>query len=407
MKKKTVIRALGALESWAWQIDAVSPKNFSVTAEVSGCTTIDGWSKALKDVQSRHPLINAYVDTSNDGRLYFFHNHTVEIPLRVSRLNKTSFIEEEIQREFFTPLNISDTALLKAALLYSEERCVIILTSHHAIADGRSLAYFIYDVLQRLAGNAQPDLTLLPSIEDLCSPNIDPIGDIKKPSFTSKPVPYTERSLAKLKITRERLSPEFSTLIRKRAKQERTTVHGALSAAVACSLYKSPGWDERPVRICTPIDARKYSRLDYGLCFLALFPTYSYHTAEPDMFWDISRSITDDLSYYREKSGMTALVDLLEPYMNNHGLEKMIYFDREICAPDLMISNLGVLPFTKNLGELKIESIWGPNILIGTKGEQNIGVSTINDSIHLIHASYQSIPDLLEDAKKILLMATK
>ncbi|WP_100052953.1 condensation domain-containing protein [Lonsdalea iberica] len=407
MKKPAVIRELGVLERRAWQMDAVSPKNLSMTAEVSGFTTIESWSKALKDVQSRHPLLNAYVGTNGEGQLCFFHDDSIEIPLRVSYLNETYSVEQEIKREFFTPSDTSDKALLKAALLYSEERCIIIVTSHHGISDGRSLSFFIYDVLQRLAGNTLPALTLLPPIEDLFSSSLDSIGNIKPPSFTNKPVPYTERNFAKLKIFRERLSPGLSSKIRQRAKQEKTTVHGTLSAAFAFSLYKSPEWDGRPVRICTPIDARKHFGLDYSLCFLALFPTYSYNPAKPVTFWDISRLITNDLSCYREKSGMTALMDFYQPYMDNNDFENKISFDNEMCAPDIMLSNLGILPFSENLGDIKIDSIWGPNILVGTEGEQSIGVATINNSIHLIHASYQSMPTLLENTKRTLLKAVE
>ncbi|WP_208718385.1 phthiocerol/phthiodiolone dimycocerosyl transferase family protein [Pantoea cypripedii] len=232
--------------------------------------------------------------------------------------------------------------MLKAALLYSEKRCVIIFTAHHAIADGRSLAHFIHDLLETLAGKNLPELALLPSPEDLCSLNEESVGNIKMPHFAAEPVPYAERSLAKLQILRQRLSPELSGRIRQRAKQENTTVHGALSAAFGLALYQSPSWHDRQVRICTPIDARKYSESDYGLSFLALFPTYSYEASNTDDFWSIARAVTDDLNLYREKHGMVELINLVRPTMKNNGLNGMIQFDREICAPDILISNPGI-----------------------------------------------------------------
>ncbi|WP_455813075.1 hypothetical protein [Pseudomonas graminis] len=400
-------RALGALESYAWQIDTTSPKHFTVTAEISGMTTIADWQAALKKAQLRHPLINARVDTGHDGRLHFFHDLLVEIPLRVARLDKIVSVEDEIRREFSAPFGVGDIALLKAALLYSKERCVLIITAHHAIADGRSLSYFIHDVLEVLAGKELADLALLPSVEELCSPAEGPIGDIRKPAVTASPVPYTERSLSRLKILRHQLSPELSGKIRQRSKQENTTVHGALAAAFVFALYHSSGWSGRPVRLTTPIDARKYSALDFGLSFLALFPTYAYEASNPESFWDISRAITDDLNAYRTKPGMTALVDMLEPFMNDHGLPNMMRFDREICAPDILISNLGVLPFSDCFGHLTLDALWGPNVLIGTEGEQTIGVATINNTINLLHTSYQSTPDFLVNAERILMLATE
>lgn len=155
-QSKSVLRALGALESYAWQIDTTSPKHFTVTAEVSGRTIPADWQVALKKVQLRHPLVNARVDGGSDGRLYFLHDQSVEIPLRIARIDKILSIEHEIKREFSAPFGTGDVALLKAALLYGEERCVIIITAHHAIADGMSLAHFIHDILQTLAGESLP-----------------------------------------------------------------------------------------------------------------------------------------------------------------------------------------------------------------------------------------------------------
>lgn len=99
---------------------------------------------------------------------------------------------------------------------------------------------------------------------------------------------------------------------------------------------------------------------------------------------------------------MAELINLIGPTMKNNGLNELIQFDREICAPDILISNLGVLPFSRKFGDLTLESLWGPSVLIGTKGEQTIGVATINDAIHLIHTSYSSTVGLLESAKNIL-----
>ncbi|MBP2171114.1 NRPS condensation-like uncharacterized protein [Erwinia toletana] len=404
--KESTLRALGALENYAWQSDTTSPKHFTMSAEVGGSTTLDEWSAALKKVQSRHPLINARVDTGKDGRLHFFHGQAIDIPLRIAHLNKIVSVENEIKREFSAPFGTGDVALLKAALLYSEDRCVIIITAHHAIADGKSLTHFIHDILETLTGTILPDLALLPSIEDACSLDTECAGDINMPVLAAEPVPYTERSLARLNISRQQLSPELSNRIRDRAKKENTTVHGALSAAFVMAFYKSPAWPDRPVRICTPIDARKYSGLDYGLSFMALFPTYHYEAGTSEDFWHIARAVTEDLDAYRKKSGMAALIELVEPLMNNHGLSEMIKFDRECSAADVLISNLGVLPFNKKIGNLTLESLWGPSVLLGTEGEQTIGVATINNCIHLIHTSYQPISDFLEHAKNALTVAT-
>ena len=71
-------------------------------------------------------------------------------------------------------------------------------------------------------------------------------------------------------------------------------------------------------------------------------------------------------------------------------------------ARDLMVSNLGQMPYESEFGKLKLEAVWGPTALQGLDGEQNIGIATTNGAIRLLHASYSLIPHLLENAELIL-----
>ena len=71
-------------------------------------------------------------------------------------------------------------------------------------------------------------------------------------------------------------------------------------------------------------------------------------------------------------------------------------------ARDLMVSNLGQMPYASEFGELKLEAVWGPTALQGLDGEQNVGAATTNGAIRLLHASYSLIPDLLENTELIL-----
>lgn len=52
---EAILRALGPLENYAWLIDLISPKHFTVTAEVTGKTSVDAWATALHTVQARPP----------------------------------------------------------------------------------------------------------------------------------------------------------------------------------------------------------------------------------------------------------------------------------------------------------------------------------------------------------------
>jgi hypothetical protein len=71
-------------------------------------------------------------------------------------------------------------------------------------------------------------------------------------------------------------------------------------------------------------------------------------------------------------------------------------------ARDLMVSNLGQMPYESEFGNFTLEAVWGPTALQGLDGEQNVGIATTNGAIRLLHASYTLIPDLLENTELIL-----
>jgi hypothetical protein len=71
-------------------------------------------------------------------------------------------------------------------------------------------------------------------------------------------------------------------------------------------------------------------------------------------------------------------------------------------ARDVMVSNLGQMPYESEFGKLKLEAVWGPTALQGLVGEQNVGIATTNGAIRLLHASYSLISHLLENTELIL-----
>jgi hypothetical protein len=85
-----------------------------------------------------------------------------------------------------------------------------------------------------------------------------------------------------------------------------------------------------------------------------------------------------------------------------YGLETAAQIAAGVFARDVMVSNLGQMPYQSEFGKLKLEAVWGPTALRGLEGEQNVGIATTNGAIRLLHASYSHIPYLLENTELIL-----
>ncbi|MEI9901129.1 MAG: condensation domain-containing protein [Hyphomicrobium sp.] len=70
-------------------------------------------------------------------------------------------------KELATPFDAHAAPLVRAVLVNDDDRCVLILVAHHAIADGMSLVYLIRDVLRALGTNPLEVLPMLPAADDL------------------------------------------------------------------------------------------------------------------------------------------------------------------------------------------------------------------------------------------------
>jgi hypothetical protein len=72
---------------------------------------------------------------------------------------------------------------------------------------------------------------------------------------------------------------------------------------------------------------------------------------------------------------------------------------------DINISNLGNLPIETRFGGLRLARLWGPAILAGFKGEQEMGVATTNGSLSLLHVSHSALPLFLQATRDRLVDA--
>jgi hypothetical protein len=86
-------------------------------------------------------------------------------------------------------------------------------------------------------------------------------------------------------------------------------------------------------------------------------------------------------------------------------LQGIAQFELQVGACEMMVSNLGALPFEAEFGELRLEALWGPSVFVGIEGEQMIGAATVRGAIHLLHSSHTPIASLLETTEQVLRVA--
>lgn len=284
--KKHQNRTLGAFEKTFWLLDQIDSKDFVLAAEIEGKESVEAWQQAINKVQQRHPNLSVKIVIDPYSRPVLQHVDAMPIPLRVLNVADDYRWEQEVEKELSIRFNTAEGPLLRAVLIQKPKTTVLILAGHHAIADGTSINYLFRDIL--LAVTGQELQTMEPQRsndehlglpEDLAIAGSDKTASLKNDFKAVAP-----------KVSSMRLSKETTLKIIEKAREEKTTVHGAICAAVLITSRKMRSeWSDRKIEMISPICARRALQLDdnYGLNITthAVYFEGEQHLS----FWDVAR----------------------------------------------------------------------------------------------------------------------
>jgi hypothetical protein len=407
-----IVRPLGAFEEFLWLLDQWRPRHFVLAAEVSGSTTLSDWRRALDFVQARHPLFSVRIARNKEGRPCFYQDYTASIPFRVVQAgHATQRWQLQAELELSIPFDPTIAPLARAVLLHEEHRAVCLLVNHHSIADGRSIAFVIRDLLQAVSGKPVDRLPVIPSLEDILGVTSNgasfPKSGDETPSSPERPAVFVNKEDARPRIKGLSLTTELSSRLRQRARQEGTTVHGALSAAFALAFWEViDDLTASPVRILSPIDTRKLLGLGQDCGVLLGYGMVIIEPREVTTFWEIARAATARL-------GKAQALETIK--VARHGMHQVMKQGIDVptaaamaaqgYAHDIMLTNLGTLGYQTDFGDLQLEAVWGPAVSARLVNTHTIGVATTNGSIRLLQTTFAPEGPLLETVEEILVSA--
>jgi hypothetical protein len=403
------MRSLGSLEQLFWLLDQNSPVHFALAAQVKGQTTIEEWRNALAAVQKRHPLLSVSIKIDKKSVPYFYHVEDTSIPLRVVQIDNADLNwETELGKELSIPFNAVHAPLVRAVLLHEPQKAILIILAHHAIADGVSIAFVIRDVLQAMAGQPVHPLPLTPSKEELLSILDNHSDDATAapssvPTKSARPTVFRKKDGSIPRTQRLRLAPGSTTQLRERARREGTTVHGALCSAVALACRQiATDMGDNPIRIFSPTDTRKLLELT-DQCTLSIgFAVTSFQLESQMSLWDLARytkgTIVEALTL-KSVSVSAKVLQVVSGRLNVPGAAQLM---AHRVPYEVIVSNLGSLPFESRFGKLQLEALWGPAVFLGYEVEHSIGVATTDGALCLLYASYNPAKRLLETMERIL-----
>jgi NRPS condensation-like uncharacterized protein len=291
--------------------------------------------QALDLAQSRHPRLNSRIVGSLDN-LWFETEGTQKIPLRVANKFHNEQWQEVVLEEMNEKID-SSKVLLRAVLVQIESEdstSYLITTIHHAITDALSGIQLHSELLtycKSLASGERitqvPSLPVLPPVEELMPESMKGFrGTMNSVLFLlrvmlqqlwnrpeslgfEKCVPI---ELRRCGMVHRRLDKELTQQLVELCRQEKTTVQGALCAAMLLvAARKIAAVKETDVRVScnTYIDLRRRLKpvvSDENMAVLASSVT-SFHTLQTStLFWELARDVTQQVKAGLERNDIFA-----------------------------------------------------------------------------------------------------
>jgi NRPS condensation-like uncharacterized protein len=363
-------RQLGAFEQSFWLYDQILPVHFSLNARIKGQIHIEQLSQALAQVRHAHPLLRSKIEVDSNGIPHFI-EATAPIPLRVVARQNDQQWEREVETELSQSFDYTVAPLARVVLLHSEDTCDLIFTCYHAIADGLSIAYVIRDILQALNSD-------LPSISDSLSLEqalqIESIETAPTKNCYSTAVSTRSRPIIRTAL----LSRELTQRLLDRARQEKTTVHGAISAAFLKAM------NHESLKCLSPINLRSYLPESVQEA-MGVYITYgsSQHSSDSEL-WEIARSLKSQLAEFTNPNRWQAEIGMRQTVLATSPEAEMVFHAmRQQHGYNLLVSNLGRLNIGQQYGSVQLETIYGPAVMAGLPEERIVGVATIGGQLSL------------------------
>lgn len=307
---KSITRKLGLVEKWMELSHELGGGIIVNIAEIEGKLKPEIVQQALKLVQQRHAMLQVYIVETENG-MYFQSEGITEIPLQVIYQQYENEALKIAEKELHTKFPPGKTPLCRLTLLYFPENqttCQMIITFHHGIVDGLSCMQFINDLLlysQKIAdGENIPQiesLELMPAIENLVNYDLIQETEITKTSVNEqinlKPQLIIEGKASAnerfSKILPRNLSQDITKMLISKCKQEETTVHGAICAAMlfAFTNLLSPN-EQINLAYGLPVNLRKYCQPEINHqnlgCFISVLG-FNQLVDKNTSFWDLAR----------------------------------------------------------------------------------------------------------------------
>jgi len=333
--KPLLDRALSPFEHVFWRLAQAGSLNVTTVATVDGPLSKATLEQALRSLQRRHPLLRVRV-TSDAGLPRFEDKDMSPIPLRAAEGGEDCSVAA-VQEEINDAIDASRGPLVRCTWVREAPNTHhLLLTFHHAIGDGMSGVFMMRDLLESAAELTRSTATKKSELNDATPMDLrlprhtrGPRGvwnqlrfvagvtrddwRLKPPArpVSDDPTPLAERRTTLLCRI---LEAETVNRLARITREQQTTVHGALSAAIIlATVADSADGSAVSVKHRTPVNMRPLLepcvRDDVGM--FASMAFFRGRVMADDNFWNLARNVRAGIKTQIEQGVPATLVGML------------------------------------------------------------------------------------------------
>lgn len=321
-------RPLGRVETCVWLVDRALPLNFCMIAELRFQPEREALERAVRAAQGRHPLLRSRI--INDGRSLRFEPHPpgdIPAPEIQYRDGPTEDGLAEAERQINYRFADEDTSLWRVSLIrHPGGTATLVICFQHTIGDGISGALLVRDFIRALAGQPLEPLPMPPAVESRLPPVAHGWRSVLRftwnmltalrrwASLGGRPTPiraliedapFSQRGAVAVSLA---FNEEQTARLVAKARAERTTVHGALGAALCLACIEEIEQPGGVMGFGSPVNMRTRMSPPVGEDVgLLVSIAGSFHRPRQGMdFWDLAREV---------KSELIASIDRQDPFV--------------------------------------------------------------------------------------------
>ncbi len=364
----TLSRQLDPGERFFWLLDKISGMNFVVFANIADTINVDRLRMTLAQAQQTHPLLRVKIQQTSDGALRF-EPSDASLDVEQIAVNRTNW-QAPIESELARPFNLNDAPLMRVRYLHftDQTRSVLALTFHHAIADGRSGATLLRQILHDLfsppldssAKGGAIHLPMHHAFPDQYDWQRKPetagnLAALKKAEIKrygrSAPLPWLDQQQANRlpRFRRIELDIDATARLIRQCKIRGVSVHGAVSAAQLLAKYQSAAKaGPLTLSLSSPADMRPYLSSSIPTTGLGLYVTIlasTYQISGMESFWDVAREVGTDIKRQLERGDGHLMYELIKPDSFPLSADGIAEFGKIMLKTPQgsMISNIGIV----------------------------------------------------------------